>query len=118
MAAELIGRCRCPLCGSTKARLTLAKSMLAVLTCNGCNFQGFARSDRSDEALRALIVPDAPAAEPVRTEPAPEPVQTPAAPVAAKPAPVRPAPPQVPAKPVPPQPEQPAAKSVGWGFFI
>lgn len=87
MAAESIGRCKCPVCGSDKARLSLAKSRLSVLTCNGCNFQGFARSDRSDELLRARIV-----AEPVRTEPteapAPAPVRT--APAAApNPTPVR-----------------------------
>ena len=56
MAAELIGRCRCPVCGSDKARLTLAKSQLAVLTCNGCNFQGFARSGTSDEKLRSFVI--------------------------------------------------------------
>lgn len=78
MAAELIGRCKCPLCNSDKARLTLAKSQLAVITCNGCNFQGFARSDRSDELLRARLVADpAPQPEP---KPAPEPKPTPTAP--------------------------------------
>jgi hypothetical protein len=92
MAAELIGRCRCPLCRSDKARLSLAKSGLPVITCNGCNFQGFARSDRSDELLRGLIVA-APAQAP---EPAPLPVDKPPA----APAPeLPPAPPPKPAKP-------------------
>lgn len=81
MAAETIGRCRCPVCKSDKARLSVSKSQLACVTCNGCNFQGFARSDRSDELLRALIVTEkpepAPAHEPVRTEPAPEPAPEP-----------------------------------------
>lgn len=89
------------MCGSDKARLTLAKSRLCVVTCNGCNFQGFARSDRSDELLRARIVTDAPAAperEPVRTEP----VRTEPAPTPQPPAPVRtaaPAPAQAAPKP-------------------
>lgn len=99
MAAELIGACRCPVCKSDKARLTLAKSQLPVLTCNACNLQIFSRSSRSDELLRAgLIVNEAPAAPPVQPaapSPAlkPEPVHTEkpaAAPVQAKPAaPVR-----------------------------
>jgi len=72
MAAELIGLCKCPLCGSTKAKLTLAKSGLPVLTCNGCNTQMFARSDRSDDLMRGLILaPREPA--PAPPEPAPEP---------------------------------------------
>ena len=90
MAAELIGRCKCPLCHSDKARLTLAKSQLAVITCNGCNFQGFARSDRSDELLRARVVADAPPAQdPAPPPPAPAPAATP---IATPPAPVAPAP--------------------------
>lgn len=95
MAADLIGRCTCPVCSSDKARLSLAKSGLAVLTCNGCNFQGFARSGTSDDMLRRLVI-QAPAqdpapapAEPPKPAPAPapdaDPQPTPAA--AAKPAP-------------------------------
>lgn len=53
--AEQIGHGRCPCCGSSKARYTLSKSGLAVVTCNSCNFQGFARSERSDQHLRDLI---------------------------------------------------------------
>lgn len=90
MAAETIGRGKCPVCGGSKARFTVTKSQLACVTCNGCNFQGFARSDRSDELLRALIATEKPepepAPEPVRTapapEPAPEPVRTPSPPPA------------------------------------
>jgi hypothetical protein len=85
MAAELIGRCTCPVCHG-RARLTLARTQLSVLTCNGCNFQGFARSDRSDGLLRGLLVAsDEPTPDPVRTAPAPEPVRT--APAAPKPKP-------------------------------
>lgn len=93
MAAELIGRCRCPLCNSDKARLTLAKSQLGVITCNACNFQGFARSDRSDELLRARVVND-PAPQPApQPAPAPETKPAPAAEPtpAPKPASTRPA---------------------------
>jgi hypothetical protein len=60
--AELIGVGRCPIgCGSTKARYTLSAKQLAVGTCNACNCQVFARSDRSDELLRANITPSEPA---------------------------------------------------------
>lgn len=76
MAAETIGRCTCPLCRSDRARLSLAKSGLPVITCNACNFQGFARSDRSDAALRSLLVNEssaAPAPAPAPAAPAPAP---------------------------------------------
>lgn len=96
MAAELIGRCRCPLCRSDKARLSLAKSQLTVLTCNGCNLQMFARSSSSDELMRALLLPAEPA-----PAPAPEPAPS------AKPA-TLPAPAPAPAA---------AAAAPSWGFF-
>ena len=86
MAAEPLGRCKCPVCASTKARLSLSKSGLATLTCNACNFQGFARSGTSDELLRARIVTDAPAA------PAPAPAT-----LAPTPPPAAPMPPPIPA---------------------
>lgn len=85
-----LGTGRCPVCGSVKARFTLSSKQLAVITCNACNFQGFARSEHSDEKLRALISPEpaaapapAPVADPLgaavaagfppKTEPQPEP---------------------------------------------
>jgi hypothetical protein len=72
MAAEKIGRCKCPLCGSENARLSLAKTNLPVLTCNGCNIQMFCRSDNSDRRARALLIPDAkPAADTTAPPPAP-----------------------------------------------
>jgi len=58
--AEAIGIARCPLCGSLKARLSLSRSLLPVLTCSSCQAQVFARGDRSDELMRALLV-EAPA---------------------------------------------------------
>lgn len=91
MASEKIGACTCPLCGGN-ARLGLAKTQLPVLTCNGCNIQLFARSDRSDGLLRALIrpekaepaAPEPPAPAPAKkAAPAPAPTPTP------EPAPVR-----------------------------
>lgn len=93
MAAETIGRCRCPVCASDKARLSLAKSGLPVVTCNACNFQGFARSDNSDRQLRALLLPTA-------GLPAP----------AAAPAPAEPPPPAAPAAP-------PAPRGFSWGVL-
>ncbi|MBP6899517.1 MAG: hypothetical protein KBC73_05480 [Burkholderiaceae bacterium] len=75
MAAERIGRARCPLCQSDRARLSLAKSGLSCLTCDACNAQVFARSGTSDDHLRARHIPDAaPAPAPTTTtEPAPAP---------------------------------------------
>lgn len=88
MAAELIGPARCPFCGG-RARLSLAKSQFPVLTCNGCNSQAFARSDRSDTGFRALLIADAkPAPAPAPT-PAPSPAPAPSTQPAPAPAPVR-----------------------------
>lgn len=89
MAAEIIGACRCPLCGG-KARLSLSRNLLPVLTCNGCQIQLFARSDRSDQLCRALLVkaPAEPAAAPAPT-PAPSAAPAPSIPPAPAPVPVR-----------------------------
>lgn len=57
MAAEAIGTIRCGICGSPKARVSLSKRGLAVITCHACNTQAFARSERSDELVRANLVP-------------------------------------------------------------
>lgn len=75
-----IGLGSCPVCASPKAHYTLSKKGLVCVTCNGCNFQGFARSERSDEILRAKIKPAAETvAEPV-LEPAAEADQIPVPP--------------------------------------
>ena len=78
MAAELIGVARCPLCGG-RARLSLAKTNLPVMTMNCCNAQLFARSDRSDLLMRGLLhAPGEVAPEPVATPAsAPAPIVTP-----------------------------------------
>lgn len=90
-----LGQGTCPVCRSPKARFTLSGKGLCVITCNGCNFQGFARSERSDELLRDLIPKAAPAADPVTAaDPAPAPT---------------------PAPPPPPQPETKPAS--GWGLM-
>lgn len=84
--ADLIGVGRCPIgCGSHKARYTLSAKSLAVATCNACNCQVFARSDRSDETLRGNIAP-AVTPEPVREIPAADPVRE-TAPAAIDPSP-------------------------------
>eukprot|EP01034_Spumella_vulgaris_P008093 gene8093-10298_t len=85
---------RCPIgCGSKKARYTLSAKSLTVGTCNSCNCQVFARSDRSDERLRANIIPDTAPDDDAPTVP-PGPIAKPddvapppAAPVAADPPP-------------------------------
>jgi len=95
--AELIGTGRCPIgCGSTKARYTLSAKKLTVGTCNSCNTQVFARSERSDEILRANIAPAAGA-----PAPAPAPVADP---------------PPAPAPAADPPPA-PARKRISWGMF-
>lgn len=86
-----LGTGRCPVCGSVKARYTLSAKQLAVITCNACNFQGFARSEHSDEKLRALITPEAAPAPPPAPAADPSPAPTPA-PVPAPPPPPAPAP--------------------------
>lgn len=93
--AEFIGQGACPVCRSPKARYSVSSKQLAVVTCNACNFQGFARSDRSDEILRQNIAPATPPADPV--PPAPAPGDPPA-----------PAP-----EPEPPKPK----RTIGWGVL-
>lgn len=97
MAGESVrlGTGRCPVCASSKARYTLSAKGLSVITCNACNFQGFARSERSDELLRANIIPEVPPA--------------------AAPAPAAAAADQAPAPAAPPAPKQPAGS--GWGLM-
>ena len=56
MAAEKIGKARCPLCGGV-ASVSLSKNQLPVLTMNCCQAQLFARSDRSDMLVRGLMLP-------------------------------------------------------------
>jgi hypothetical protein len=75
MAADVIGRCHCPVCASTRASLRLSAKGLAYVLCNSCNVQVFARSGQSDEKLRALLIeregaaPVAPEATPSKPEP-------------------------------------------------
>lgn len=71
MADEnLIGRGACPVCGNVKARFTFSIKKLACMTCNTCNVQIFARSDSSDEKLRAMVKEDKPAPAPAAQAPA------------------------------------------------
>lgn len=70
-----IGRCRCPVCDSTKARLRFSAKGLAYVNCDACNIQLFARSDNSDRLLRALHIPEAAPTPPVDPAPADPPPQ-------------------------------------------
>lgn len=89
-----IGRARCPICSTDRARLRVSSKSLAYITCDTCNAQVFARSDRSDEKLRALHIKEAqPAASAVVEQPAPA--------VVAK---------EVPAQFV--------KRGLGWGFMV
>lgn len=97
-----IGACRCPVCGSNRAKLGCSAAGLAYVTCNACNCQVFSRSGDSDEKLRALHIPAAGS-----------PTEPPAAPApAAKAAPPK-------AAPAAPQqtPPAPAPKRAGWGLL-
>lgn len=87
---KLIGQGACPVCGNAKARFTVSKKQLCCMTCNACNVQIFARSDNSDEKLRACI--KAPAAEPAPAAPAPAKAEAKAPPEAPAPAEKKPAP--------------------------
>ncbi|MFZ4756698.1 MAG: hypothetical protein ACOYLX_00860 [Burkholderiaceae bacterium] len=76
--AQRIGRARCPLCGSEQAWLGASSKRLAYVTCpepskGGCGQQTFARSDRSDAALRALHIVEPTDPPPTAPPPAPDP---------------------------------------------
>lgn len=106
--AEIIGACRCPICGKT-ASLRLSNKQLAYILADCCNAQIFARSDKSDRLLRDMHIPDGgpalPAPEPA---PAPSPTPTPKPAPAAKPAP----------EPAPqPEPPAPSKGGMGWGIL-
>jgi hypothetical protein len=89
-----IGRARCPICSTDRARLRVSAKSLAYITCDSCNAQVFARSDRSDEKLRALHVKEAaPAVSAVIEQAAPAPA--------------------APAKPATVEPK----RGLGWGVF-
>jgi hypothetical protein len=90
-----IGHCRCPVCASEKARLRVSTKQLAYITCDSCNVQLFARSDRSDRLVREFVIGQAAQAA------APAPVATP----------------PVPAELVATAQPQPARKGMGWGVL-
>ncbi|MDN3923337.1 hypothetical protein [Roseateles violae] len=107
-----LGHCRCPVCSSSRARLRLSAKQLVYVVCDACNSQTFARSDRSDEKLRALLIAEpAEAAPPGQTAPP------------AEPAPIEPTPTPAPRAAAPtPQPVAPAAppaprRAMAWGAF-
>lgn len=54
-SAQQIGRGICPVCEHDKARFAVSVKNLVCMTCDSCNTQIFARSDRSDELLRKRI---------------------------------------------------------------
>lgn len=90
-SAQQIGRGRCPVCAFGRARFAVSAKQLACMTCDGCNLQIFARSDRSDDMLRKLIVPGLPVHEIEPKTPDPE--------------------------PAPPIPTVPPRERVGWGIL-
>jgi hypothetical protein len=74
----------------------VSEKQLAYIVCDACQSQSFARSDRSDELMRRMHIPDEAAAAPA---PAPEPAPAP-----------------VPAPRPTPAPEPATTESPGWGF--
>lgn len=86
--STLIGHFTCGICGSDRARVTLSKARLPVITCQRCHSQTFARGDLSDDLVRAKLRPvEAPAPERPR-EPAEAAAPSPSTPI--PPAPERP----------------------------
>ena len=84
-----LGAARCPCCDSRRAALRLSAKGLAYLVCNTCNVQIFARSERSDDLLRDLLIPAAPSApEVVMGSPSAPPKEVMGSPASPKPAPV------------------------------
>lgn len=89
-----IGNCTCPLCRGVAEVGLSEKSQLVYLVCNCCNIQLFARSGRSDDMVRQLLLPPkadpAPVADVKPSAPAtPKPVQTEPEAPAVQPAPVK-----------------------------
>lgn len=72
MPAPVIGQFTCPLCRSPRAKVSLSKASLPVVTCSNCHTQIFARSDRSDRFVRDAMRP-LETAPPAETVDAPKP---------------------------------------------
>jgi len=76
MASEAIGRIKCPICASKRARVSVSAKGLCCVTCNACHCQIFARSNYSDTLIRQGMTPEsevqaAETAAPRPPEPAP-----------------------------------------------
>jgi hypothetical protein len=57
MAIPAIGNIECPHCGFSGAEVKETKKLLAMIYCDGCDQQTFARSKKSDMAIRAKMKP-------------------------------------------------------------
>lgn len=89
-----IGRCRCPVCGSTQAHLRISVKQLAYIMCNACHVQVMARGDHSDTLMRGMHIAD------THTDPLPPPEVARLTAVAIAAA----------------TPAKPAPAAAGWGF--
>lgn len=58
MASEAIGRMKCPVCGSKRARVAVSAKGLCCVTCNACHMQLFCRSNYSDTLVRQSMTPE------------------------------------------------------------
>jgi hypothetical protein len=56
-ARKVLGTCTCPNCGYDKAQVREDSRGFAYIKCDECDYQGFARSRRGDEKMRAKLAP-------------------------------------------------------------
>ena len=78
-SAKLIGRAKCPICGSATARASLMSTNRVCIVCNSCKLQVFSRGEESDELMRGYIEGAIPRGAPAAA-PEPEPAALPVAP--------------------------------------
>jgi NMD protein affecting ribosome stability and mRNA decay len=53
----MIGTVACPWCAFQQARVSETKSKLALVYCDSCEMQSFARGAKSDRAVRTRMTP-------------------------------------------------------------
>lgn len=113
MASEAIGRVKCPICASKRARVSVSAKGLCCVTCNACHCQIFCRSNYSDTLIRQAMTPEAEAqaADDAAPRPPVPPKGQEIAPVPALPEPVA-----APKQEAAPEPA-PKAKKSDWDIY-
>jgi hypothetical protein len=64
MSAETIGEVTCETCGWEHAKVKTTKKGMAMIYCDSCGGQNFARTEKGDKAIRAKMRALKPAAAP------------------------------------------------------